>query len=162
MNIQLIKCALAINLVWGFTTAQCGAEQQPATLTKKQSEKPVSQTSDSTVRSTTNVLASIQVQHVRMSAHGRIVDLRYKVSDAEQLKLVGNKELKPLLVDQKTGEKLVVPSGPKTGPLRNIGGQGDTNKTYIMLFSNPKQVIKPGSIVDLILGESTVKGLKVE
>lgn len=162
MNKQLNKCTLAINLVCVLLASHSLAEQPPTGIQRKTTDAVPIKAQAAPAPSGTNQSTGIQVQHVRMSAHGRIVDLRYKVTDGERAKFISNKELKPLMVDQKTGEKLTVPSGPKTGSLRNLGAMSDTNKTYIMMFSNPKQVIKSGSIVDLVLGDITIKDLKVE
>lgn len=106
--------------------------------------------------------AGIEVEHLRLSAHGRLVDLRYRVTDPEKAADFAKRELKPVLIDSQSGAKLQVPTSPKVGPLRQLAKGNDPKKVYFSLFSNAGMVVKPGSKVCLQLGDLCIDNLVVE
>lgn len=114
------------------------------------------------VTSASSEVAGIHIEHIRVSAQGRMIDLRYRVTDAKKSAFMGEKEFKPYLIDQATGLKLVVPNSPKVGPLRQLSKDPDKGKIYFSMFSNPGMVVKSGSKVALVLGEYKIENLVVE
>lgn len=105
----------------------------------------------------------IQVTALRLSAGGFMVDLRYRVVDAERARLLLDKRTPTYLVDEATGLKYAVPNTAKLGRLR-AGAQSviHTDRDYGMLFGNPGHQLKPGTAVTLVAGEAEVPHLIVQ
>lgn len=103
----------------------------------------------------------IEVIWVRYSAAGYMLEFRYKVLDANKAKTLFKRQNKPMLVHEKTGARMIVPTPAKTGALRNsdspIGG-----KTYWMFFANPGKFIKPGEQVTIEIGDYKQEHLIVQ
>jgi hypothetical protein len=106
--------------------------------------------------------AWIHIKQVRLTARDRLVDVRYQVVDPKGVALLHGDNLEPLLKDKVTGQTVALLSNAKTGSLRNMDIHANPARTYVLMFSNPDQVIHSGSVVDLVLGTMTIKGLEVE
>jgi hypothetical protein len=104
----------------------------------------------------------IQIASLRMSAAGRIVDFRYRVLDPEKAALLGDRNVKPVLIDQATNRKLAVPVAPKIGSLRQTSVKLAAGRIYFVLFSNSEQVIRSGSKVTVAIGDFRAENLTVE
>lgn len=104
----------------------------------------------------------VEVVGVRLSGNGRLVDFRYKVLDPEKAGNLGDREVKPFLIDQASGATLLVPKTPKVGPLRQTGLKPEPGKVYFMLFANPACLVKVGSKVTLTVGDFHLDNLIVE
>jgi len=104
----------------------------------------------------------IEVASLHMSAHGRMVDFRYRVLDPKKAALLGNREIKPLMTDLATGVVLRVPSFPKTGSMRQTSTRLETGRSYFMLFANNGMVVKTGSRVTVTIGDFKAEGLTVQ
>ena len=104
----------------------------------------------------------IQVASLRMSAAGRLIDFRYRVIDPDKAALLGDRSVKPILIDQSSGRKLAVPTSPKIGSLRQTPVKLTTGRIYFTLFSNSEQLIKSGSKVTVVIGEFRAENLTVE
>ena len=104
----------------------------------------------------------IDITSLRTSAGGRMVDFRYKVLDPEKAATLAKRENKPYLIDQATGTRLLVPSTPKVGPLRQTAQKLAAGKIYFALFSNRAGVVKPGSKVTIVIGDFRAENLTVE
>lgn len=105
----------------------------------------------------------IQVQALRLSAGGFMLDLRYRVVDSERAKLLLDRRVPAYLVDEVSGAKLGVPTTAKLGKLR----QGTlsnihTDRDYGMLFGNPGRFLKPGAKVTLVAGDVQMRNLTVQ
>ncbi len=103
----------------------------------------------------------IQIQPIRMSAVGFIIDFRYRVIDSEKAAPLFNRKTKPYLIDQASGKKLAVPNPPKIGPLRT-SNKPQANRVYFILFSNPGWFIKSGNKVTVVIGDFKADNLVVE
>jgi hypothetical protein len=84
---------------------------------------------------------------------GDLIDVRFRVTRAI-------KELSPaLLIDEATGKTSTVGMVPRIGALMThhprVGGSG------FLLFMNPDNVIKTGSLVTLVLGSYQKKHIRV-
>ena len=103
----------------------------------------------------------IEVEFVRHSSAGYMLEFRYRVHDPELAAPIFERGDKPLLTPQETGARLSVPSPGKTGPLRNSDPplQG---KSYWMFFANPGVYVKKGDKVDIEIGDFKVTGLVVQ
>lgn len=114
--------------------------------------------------STLNETWGIQIQGIRYSAAGYMLDFRYKVIDPEKAAYLLDRRYKPYLIDQKTGARFVVPAPAKVGPLRQTIDTGTpmAGRTYFVMFANPGQYIKPGNKVTVVIGEFKAENLTVE
>lgn len=102
----------------------------------------------------------VDVQFVRQTAGGYMLEFRYKVLDAEKAKALFERQTKPMLTHDKSGAKLIVPTPAKTGALRNSNPPKD-GKTYWMFFANPGKLVEVGDTVSIEIGEFLVEDLVV-
>ena len=103
----------------------------------------------------------IEILYVRQTAGGYMLEFRYKVVDAEKAKALFNRQTKPVLIHNRTGAQLIVPTPAKTGALRNSNMPLDDH-TYWMFFANPGMLVQPGERVDIQIGEFVVEKLIVQ
>ncbi len=116
-------------------------------------------------QSKNNALADrwgIEVASLHLSANGRMVDFRYRVLDPDKATLLGDRNVKPTLIDLATGAVLRVPSFPKTGSLRQTSTKLETGKIYFMIFSNTGMTVKSGSRVTIVIGDFRAENLVVQ
>lgn len=104
----------------------------------------------------------IQIRSLRRTAAGRLLDFRFKVLDPDKASQLLKREDKPLLIDQASGKKLMVPSMPKIGPLRPTAVKPEANRVYFILFSNPGDLVKKGNTVSIVIGNFKIEDLMVE
>ncbi len=104
----------------------------------------------------------IEIDGIRLSAAGYMLDFRYRVRDPNRAYPVFSRRTKPYLVDQVTGAKFMVPSSPKVGPLRQTTLKPEADRIYFVMFANPGKFIKRGSKVDVVIGDFVAKDLVVE
>jgi len=98
--------------------------------------------------------------YVRQTAAGYMLEFRYKVLDAEKAKPLFERRTKPALTHVESGAKLIVPTPPKTGALRN-SNLPLAGRVYWMYFANPGQLVKPGDHVNIEIGEFRLEGAVV-
>ena len=104
----------------------------------------------------------IEVVAIRTTAAGSMLDFRFKVLDKEKSMPFFLQELKPHLIDEKTGAVLEVPVPAKGGPMRPTSRNPRVGITYFMLFGNPGHFIKKGNSITIVVGENRVERLIVE
>jgi hypothetical protein len=104
----------------------------------------------------------VEVIAIRTTAAGSMLDFRFKVLDKEKAMPFFLKELKPHLIDERTGAVLEVPVPAKGGPMRPTSRDPRVGVTYFMLFGNPGKFIKKGDLVTIVVGENRVEKLIVE
>jgi len=102
----------------------------------------------------------IQIEGIRLSAEGYMLDFRYRVTDPEKAKALFDRREKPYLIDQATGAKFIVPGPPKVGPLRT-SNPPQTDRTYFILFANPGRYVKQGNKVTVVIGDFRAEDLTV-
>lgn len=98
---------------------------------------------------------------VRATASGILIRFGYRVVDAQKAALINDKTKTPYLVEEKTGLALVIPMVENVGQLRQTATP-ENGREYWMIFSNKGKVIKPGSRVDIVIGNFRINGLVVE
>lgn len=98
----------------------------------------------------------IEILALRRTAGNQMLDFRYRVLDPVKAAPLFGKDVQPYLVDEKTMEKLLVPNPPKVGPLRTTRAP-KADKNYFIMFGNPGEYMKQGSLATIVMG-----GLKVE
>ncbi len=105
-------------------------------------------------------LLGIKIESIKLTAYGKLIDIRYRVIDRKKASLVFSPKTHPSLVDRETGKKLYVPNTPKVGSLRSFGTAIE-GKVYFMLFNNSVP-LKRGSKVDLVIGDVIIEDLVIE
>jgi hypothetical protein len=98
---------------------------------------------------------------VRSTSSGSSLEFRYRVLDAQKAVLLTDKRAKPVLIDQKTGNRLTVPTMEKIGQLRQTATP-EEGREYWMVFANPGKLVKPGQRVDVLIGAFHATSLTVE
>ena len=102
----------------------------------------------------------IQVEAIRLSAEGYMLDFRYRVIDPAKAQALLDRNEKAHIIDQVSGAKFIVPSPPKVGPLRT-SNPPQAGRTYFILFANPGQYIKQGNKVTVVIGDFKIEDLTV-
>jgi len=105
----------------------------------------------------------IQVDGLRLSAAGSMLDFRYRVLDPEKAAPILNGKIQPYLLDTAHQAKLGVPDTPVLGRLRQTARNNviSTNRTYFIMFGNPGKVLQSGDKVTLLLNQTRVTELTV-
>ncbi len=105
----------------------------------------------------------VEVTALRLSAGGFMVDLRYRVVDAERAKGLLDRTVPAYLVDEASGAKFGVPNSAKLGKLRQATRSTiQTGRDYVILFGNPGRYLKPGAKVTLVAGDAQLAALTIE
>ena len=140
MSVQLAGCAIA------------GSE--PA------AESQAGQTQGSPVESA----YGIQVEGLRLSAGGSMLDFRYRVVDPNKAAPLLNGKIQPYLLDEVRSAKLGVPDTPVLGRIRQTSRNGviHTDRTYFIMFGNPGKALQTGDRVTLLLGQVKITDLAVQ
>ena len=98
---------------------------------------------------------------VRSISSGSSLEFRYRVLDPQKAAVLNDKRAKPYLIDQKTGNRLTVPTMEKIGLLRQVE-EPEAGHEYWMVFANPGKLVKPGQRVDVVVGGFHASSLTVE
>ena len=106
--------------------------------------------------------AGIEVVWVRRTAHGHMLDFRYRVTDPERAKELLKRGTVAYLVHEPTGAKLGVPNMPKVGSLRQSTMEPAKGRVYFMIFSANGLAVEPGDRVDVVFGEYRFNNLTVQ
>lgn len=106
----------------------------------------------------------VKLMGVRLSGNGYLVDVRYQVLDAAKAQPLLDRSVRPVLIDEATGNRFYVPTPPIVGSLRQTARNKviHTDRTYFMLFANPDRRLQPGSNVTLYVGDQKFANLRVE
>ncbi len=104
----------------------------------------------------------IRILGVYRSAEGYLLDLRYRVEDAERAAPVLDRRVKPRLVAARDGRELAVPVSAKVGSLRQTTLKPEAGRGYFMLFANPARGIGAEERVTLVIGDRRIENLIVE
>ena len=102
----------------------------------------------------------IQIEGIRLTAAGYMLDFRYRVLDAAKAAPLFVRKTKPVLRDEATGAVMVVPVPPKTGALRS-SNEPQEGRTYFMFFANPGRFITKNRKVSVTIGDFAISGLVV-
>ncbi len=103
----------------------------------------------------------VKILPIRLTANDYMIDFRFEVIDADKARPLIAKDAKPNLIDETSGAKLSVPDTGKLGSLRAKGKPID-NRTYFIIYSNPKGLVKKGSKVTVVIGDFKAENLVVE
>lgn len=106
----------------------------------------------------------IQFVGLQLTAESFMIDLRYRVTDPAKSAVLVDQKIRPVLVNERTGDRYYVPQAPKIGSLRQTATPRhpvQTGKVYFMLFANPDRRLQVGEKVTLYAGDAVLKGLVV-
>lgn len=104
----------------------------------------------------------VHIQGIRLSAAGFMLDLRYRILDADKAAFFLDRKTVPYLRDS-AGAGLGVASSPKVGQLRSTRrGAIHLDRDYSMLFGNPGRYLQQGSKVTLVVGEHRIENISIE
>jgi hypothetical protein len=103
----------------------------------------------------------IEIVGIRPAAAGYMLEFRYKVLDPDKAAPLFKRQTKPVLVDERTGARMAVPTPAKTGALRT-SDPPRANHVYWMFFANPGRMIQPGQRVTVEIGGFRAENLVVE
>lgn len=91
-----------------------------------------------------------------------MLDMRYRVVDAEKAKHVLNRQAQVYLIDQASGAKLPVPNMAKVGKLRQLPETTESDKVFWMFFGNPGGMVRPGARVTLVIDGIRIEDIVVQ
>jgi len=103
----------------------------------------------------------IEIQSLRISAEGFMLDFRFKVNDPEKAAMLFSREYPPIMQHQRSGAKLAVPTTAKAGPMRSTYPP-KKDRVYFMLFGNANQVVQHGDKVTIVVGDFKLEDMVVE
>lgn len=142
---------LALGLA--VTLSGCGS------LVQKQ---PVSAVPAEAAVSAAEARLGVRIRALRLSAAGYMLDLRYRVVDADKAAPILDRTVRPYLLAA-NGARLGVPVSPKVGQLRSTRRTAvHLDRDYAMLFGNPGQYLKAGDRITLVVGEQRIDDLVVQ
>lgn len=95
----------------------------------------------------------IRIESVRTSAAGYMIDLRYRIINADKAAQLTNRGIKSYLIDLSTGEKYSTPIASKVGALRSSTYTPVAGRTYFAFFANSGKRLKPGAKVQIVMGD---------
>jgi hypothetical protein len=104
----------------------------------------------------------VQITGIRLSAADYMLDFRYRVADPNKAAPLLGRQVKPYLIDEVSGAKLIVPAPPKVGSLRQKSREPLAGKIYFVIFSNPGKLVKRGGRVTVVIGDFKAENLIVE
>lgn len=104
----------------------------------------------------------VEVQGIRLSAAGYMLDFRYRVLDRDKAMPLFMPTIQPILVHKGSGARFAVPVPAKVGALRQVSMTPEVGRGYFALFANPGQFVKIGDAVAIEVGKVTIDGLVVE
>jgi hypothetical protein len=104
----------------------------------------------------------VKVIGIHLSAAGYMLDFRYRVLDPTKAGPLFDLQIKPCLIDQATGARMMVLSPPKLGAMRSSAKSVIADRNYFIMFANPGQYIKAGSKVTVEIGQFKAEDLTVQ
>jgi hypothetical protein len=106
----------------------------------------------------------IRVTGLHLSAHGYVLDMRYRVVDKELAAPLLDRKRKVYLVDAAHNAKLGVPESPVIGGMRQTSRNYViyTDRDYFILFVNPGRAVRQGDVLKLAVDDTALAELTVQ
>jgi len=101
--------------------------------------------------------SGVKITQVAVTGGGGLIDLRYQVFDPDKANALHNKRTPPALVEEQTGlvvNRLLMNHAVHKGPLK-------VGVTYYLVFNNPGNLVRRGSMVTVLLGNAEVQHVVV-
>jgi hypothetical protein len=168
------KAIVATVLFAGSVLVFAGAVQEPAAPTKPapqsatSTKSPITQQGslrpvgfDPHAREFFRLIWGVDSLSVKSVESGEMIRFSYLVLDADKAKLLNDKKLNPVLLDERARASLVIPTLEKVGQLRQTSTP-EAGRAYWMVFSNKGNVVKPGDLVSVVIGKFRVDRLVVQ
>lgn len=108
--------------------------------------------------------AGIEIRGLHLSAHGYVLDMRYRVRDQVKAAPLLDSRKKVYLIDDARQARLGVPESPVIGGMRQTSRNRAvyTDRDYFILFVNPGRAVRVGDIVQLVVDGRKIAHLKVQ
>jgi hypothetical protein len=108
--------------------------------------------------------AGIEIRGLHLSAHGYILDMRYRVRDKARAAALLDAKKRIYLVDDVRQARLGVPESPVIGGMRQTSRNHVvyTDRDYFILFVNPARAVRVGDQVQLAVDGHEIARLTVE
>ncbi|MDB5936130.1 MAG: hypothetical protein JWQ01_3474 [Massilia sp.] len=108
--------------------------------------------------------SGVDIRGLHLSAHGTILDLRYRVRDKDKAAALLDSKKKVYLVDQARNARLGVPESPVIGGMRQTSRNHVvyTDRDYFILFVNPGRAVRAGDRVQLAVDGRNIAELTVQ
>ena len=107
-------------------------------------------------------LTGVEVVALRLTAAGRMLDFRYRVTDHAKASALLNRNTKAHAIHQPTGAKMSVPFVAKLGRLRSSAVEGKRDRVYFLFFDARGPQVKSGDRVTVVIGEHRFEKLAVQ
>ena len=106
----------------------------------------------------------VNIHGLVLSSAGYMIDLRYRVVDAEKAAPLMDKKIKPYLLVQATGARLDIPDTPKVGMLRQLPRNDSVkqDRDYFIMFTNAGHRLNSGDKVDMVVGQTRIENLRIQ
>ena len=106
----------------------------------------------------------VNIHGLVLSSAGYMIDLRYRVVDAEKAAPLMDKKIKPYLLVQATGARLDIPDTPKVGMLRQLPRNDSVkqDRDYFIMFTNAGHRLTLGDRVDMVVGQTRIENLRIQ
>jgi hypothetical protein len=98
---------------------------------------------------------------VHSIASGASVEFRCQVLDTEKAKALKDTRAAPVMIERKTGTKLSVAATDNNGKPPQSAAP-EAGREYQLVFGNRGKIVKPGNLVDVVIGTVHMSGLIVE
>jgi hypothetical protein len=108
--------------------------------------------------------AGIDIHGLHLSAHGYVLDMRYRVRDPVKATSILDSKKKVYLIDDAHQARLGVPESPVIGGMRQTSRNRAvyTDRDYFILFVNPGRAVRVGDSLHLVVDGRTVADLTVQ
>lgn len=107
-------------------------------------------------------LTGVEVVAVRLTAAGRMLDFRYRVTDPAKASALLNRKTKAHAIHLSTGETLGVPRVARVGRMKSSAVEGKKDRVYFLFFDARGQQVKSGDRVTVVIGEHRFEDLAVQ
>jgi hypothetical protein len=92
---------------------------------------------------------------------GASLEFRCQVLDAEKAKALNDNRVAPVMTERKSGTKLSVATDENIGKPHQVAAP-EAGREFRTVFGNRGKIVKPGNMVDLVIGSVHMSGLIVE
>ena len=100
--------------------------------------------------------SGVRITHVAVTGGGGLIDLRYQVFDPDKANALHDKRTPPVLVEEQTGlvvHQLLMDHAHH--------GEHKVGVKYYLVFNNPGNLVRRGSMVTVLLGNAEVQHVVV-
>lgn len=108
--------------------------------------------------------SGIEIHGLHLSAHGYVLDMRYRVRDQAKAAALLDSKKKVTLVDEARHAQLGVPESPVIGTMRQTSRNHVvyTDRDYFILFVNPGRAVRVGDRLQLAVDGRQIARLTVQ